>query len=244
MTRVLPLPAPARMSTGPSVVSTASRCCGLSWSRKDKCGTAPSSLIEFYRGSTIREGCPAIPIFSIAARIALHSSHGTHIAQKLPGINAQLVAIIPVKLDGVFAHALSRQWLGRLLEHGQRAGRELGRLAGFAAGLATLVVTQSAGAGIAQEGKWVVGAVAVLPLDVHAGACSQVHFDRLGIRPVTFSVSHDRSWVWGGHSCPPPLNLICFRAFDYCRTALDQLQKRRTRVSAPHRLVKDRLEFR
>src|SRR3954453_19623666 len=35
MTRVLPLPAPARMSTGPSVVSTASRCCGFSWSRKD-----------------------------------------------------------------------------------------------------------------------------------------------------------------------------------------------------------------
>src|SRR5213079_3107715 len=39
MTRVFPLPAPARMSTGPSVVSTASRCCGLSWERKDKKGT-------------------------------------------------------------------------------------------------------------------------------------------------------------------------------------------------------------
>src|SRR5882757_5825333 len=39
--RVLPLPAPARISTGPSVVSTASRCCGLSLSRKDKCKEAP-----------------------------------------------------------------------------------------------------------------------------------------------------------------------------------------------------------
>src|SRR6187397_3650618 len=29
ITRVLPLPAPARMRTGPSVVSTASRCCSL-----------------------------------------------------------------------------------------------------------------------------------------------------------------------------------------------------------------------
>src|SRR5689334_866220 len=29
MTRVLPLPAPARMSTGPSVACTASSCCGL-----------------------------------------------------------------------------------------------------------------------------------------------------------------------------------------------------------------------
>src|SRR5947207_13798889 len=29
MTRVLPLPAPARMSTGPSVASTSLSCCGL-----------------------------------------------------------------------------------------------------------------------------------------------------------------------------------------------------------------------
>src|SRR5579863_528612 len=52
MTRVLPLPAPARMSTGPSVVSTASRCCGLSWERKDK---ASRVLIEFYRTSSLRQ---------------------------------------------------------------------------------------------------------------------------------------------------------------------------------------------
>ena len=30
MTRVLPVPAPARISTGPRIVSTACRCCGLS----------------------------------------------------------------------------------------------------------------------------------------------------------------------------------------------------------------------
>src|SRR5882724_5111428 len=34
MTRVLPLPAPARISRGPSVVVTASRCGGLSFSKK------------------------------------------------------------------------------------------------------------------------------------------------------------------------------------------------------------------
>src|SRR5579872_5049639 len=39
MTRVFPLPAPARINTGPSVVSTASRCCGFSWSRKDNSET-------------------------------------------------------------------------------------------------------------------------------------------------------------------------------------------------------------
>src|SRR5438874_10181229 len=59
MTRVFPLPAPARMSTGPSVVSTASRCCGFSWERKDKEGTAPETLVEFYRivNATFCEDC-------------------------------------------------------------------------------------------------------------------------------------------------------------------------------------------
>src|SRR5712691_5687630 len=54
MTRVLPLPAPARISTGPLVVSTASRCCGFSWSRKDNAEVAPESMIEFYRGIATR----------------------------------------------------------------------------------------------------------------------------------------------------------------------------------------------
>src|SRR5437660_8197315 len=36
MTRVLPLPAPARISTGPWMVLTASRCWGLRSSRNDK----------------------------------------------------------------------------------------------------------------------------------------------------------------------------------------------------------------
>src|SRR5579864_4784789 len=44
MTRVFPLPAPARISTGPSVVSTASRCWGLSWSKKDNGPDASSKL--------------------------------------------------------------------------------------------------------------------------------------------------------------------------------------------------------
>jgi hypothetical protein len=47
MTRVFPLPAPARMSTGPSVVSTASRCCGLSLFRKDNAEVAPGEIFNF-----------------------------------------------------------------------------------------------------------------------------------------------------------------------------------------------------
>src|SRR5208337_718667 len=49
MTRVFPLPAPARMSTGPSVVSTASRCCGFNSSKNDKREWLRNALIEFYR---------------------------------------------------------------------------------------------------------------------------------------------------------------------------------------------------
>src|SRR5258708_31179559 len=40
MTRVFPDPAPARIITGPSVCRTASRCSGLSFSRKGIGGTA------------------------------------------------------------------------------------------------------------------------------------------------------------------------------------------------------------
>ena len=50
MTRVLPLPAPARMSTGPSVVSTASRCSGFSWSKKDNADVSSELVVQFYRG--------------------------------------------------------------------------------------------------------------------------------------------------------------------------------------------------
>jgi hypothetical protein len=92
----------------------------------------------------------------------------TYIPQKLPGINAQFVAVIPMKLNGVFAHSLGRQGLGHLLEHRKRAGREFRPLAGLAARLAPLVVTKGAGTSIAQKGERVVRTVTVLPFDVQA----------------------------------------------------------------------------
>src|ERR1700686_1065022 len=48
MTRVFPLPAPARISTGPSTVSTASRCCGFSSSRNDKRELLPQKSVSKY----------------------------------------------------------------------------------------------------------------------------------------------------------------------------------------------------
>src|SRR5437867_13426384 len=50
MTRVLPLPAPARMRTAPSVASTASRCCGLSPANSGDSPVAGSTEPELLKG--------------------------------------------------------------------------------------------------------------------------------------------------------------------------------------------------
>jgi hypothetical protein len=120
------------------------------------CGSAESSLLQ-RKLSCLRGGSPGIAFFT-----------RTYIPQKLPGINAQFVAVIPMKLNGVFAHSLGRQGLGHLLEHRKRAGREFRPLAGLAARLAPLVVTEGAGTSIAQKGERVVRTVTVLPFDVQA----------------------------------------------------------------------------
>src|SRR5437879_3633475 len=55
--RVFPVPAPASTSTGPSVASTASRCCGLRSSRRFiECG--PARKIDSSRARAVRQiGC-------------------------------------------------------------------------------------------------------------------------------------------------------------------------------------------
>ena len=69
-------------------------------------GPAESSLLQ-RNLSCLFGGAQGVAFFTRA-----------NIPQKLPGINAHLVPIIPLKLDGVFAHALGRQRLCSLLEHG------------------------------------------------------------------------------------------------------------------------------
>jgi len=112
-----------------------------------------------------------------------------YIPQKLPGIEPELVAVVPLKFDCVLADRFRLGRLGGCLEHGQRPGRGFGRLPGLAAGFRAFFVTQSAGAGIAQEGKRVMRAMSVLPLDVHARAGGQAHFNRLGIRTGHHEIS-------------------------------------------------------
>ena len=106
----------------------------------------------------------------------------TPVAQELPGINSQLVPVVEVKFDGVFANAFRRSRFDGGLEHGQGSRRRFRRIAGLLVVLGSLLIAQSAGAGITQEWEGIVGMVAVFPLDVEAGAGSQVDFDRLRIR--------------------------------------------------------------
>src|SRR5207245_10844556 len=76
MTRVFPLPAPARMSTGPSVVSTASRCCGLSWERKDNDGNGSRVADCILQGNYFAVfGGMLPPTSSTAFATALFRSH-------------------------------------------------------------------------------------------------------------------------------------------------------------------------
>src|SRR5262249_10575829 len=55
MARVLPVPAPARISTGPSVVSAARRCSGFSSSRRVNIFSA-RSVVECTRNVSRRSG--------------------------------------------------------------------------------------------------------------------------------------------------------------------------------------------
>ena len=50
------------------------------------------------------------------------------------------------------------------------------------AGFASLIVTQSTGAGVPQERKWIVRTMTIFPLDVQSGAGGQIDSYRLGIR--------------------------------------------------------------
>ncbi len=90
--------------------------------------------------------------------------------------------IVPGEPNGVFADGLRGNGLGRGFKHGQHAGSEFGRLAGLATGFVAFFVAHGTGAGVAEIDEAVVRNVAVLPIDVDAGASGEVHFNRLGIR--------------------------------------------------------------
>src|SRR5271170_7880380 len=92
-----------------------------------------------------------------------------------------LVAVVPREADGILAHRLNFRGPRGSLEHRQRPGDRLQGIARLTAILLALFVAQSAGAGIPQERKAIDAVMAVLPLDVHAGAGSDIDFDGFGI---------------------------------------------------------------
>src|SRR5579872_4790454 len=102
-------------------------------------------------------------------------------AEQAPGINAEIVIVIPGKANGVFADALGGKRPGWGFIHRQHAGLQLLRLAGFAARFFALFVAHGAWAGVAEIDESIVRNVAILPLDVEACACGYVYLYRPGI---------------------------------------------------------------
>jgi len=91
-------------------------------------------------------------------------------AEEVPGVDAAGVAVFPMELDGVAADGLGAGGAGWGLVHLQQLrGFGLG-LAGLAALNLALFDAGGAGAGVAQPGEVPMAAVAVFPVDFHAGA--------------------------------------------------------------------------
>jgi hypothetical protein len=101
--------------------------------------------------------------------------------QIIPGIDAAGVTVIPGDIECISAYRLDLLGLGRFLVHGQQAGCLLGRFTGTAMVIVALFRAGGAGACVAQPLEAEVRVMAVVPLDVHSGTCSDIDFDRLGI---------------------------------------------------------------
>src|SRR3989441_8706871 len=97
-------------------------------------------------------------------------------AQVVVAVDAGGVAVGEIDLNGVVAYRRGGLGFGLGLEHGQHDGC---RCCAFGAGqggfFLAVVVTQSAGAVVAQIDKIVVARVAVSPGDIHACASRDVH---------------------------------------------------------------------
>ena len=126
------------------------------------------AALEFIESSRLRQGG--------AARFAL-----AEFAQVVPGIDPAGVAVIPGNVQRIFTHRLHFLGPGWLFVHRQQRGRLLGGLAGIAMVRVALFSAGGAGACVTQPLEGEVGAMAVVPLDVHPGAGGDVDFDGFGV---------------------------------------------------------------
>jgi hypothetical protein len=87
----------------------------------------------------------------LAAYRALDSAllAGTDFPQEPPGVNSEVMIVIPREADGVLAYAFRGMGLGRSFEHGQHAGSKFGGFARLAAGFVTLFVAHGTRTGVA-----------------------------------------------------------------------------------------------
>src|SRR5216684_4770247 len=162
ITLVLPLPAPARINTGPSTASAASRCRGLSWSSRF---TAFRFVTAW--GSLLLGGVHRHPAAGFTSAV---------FPQVVPGINPAGVPIIPVDVQRVPANRSHFVGPHRLFVHGQDGDRLLHRLSRFAIVAVPFLRARGAGTRIAQPLKAVVRAVIVLPHNIYPSAGGFVHF--------------------------------------------------------------------
>src|SRR3974390_2818254 len=99
------------MRTGPVAVSTASRCCGFNCERYDKSGFLGSGVRRSIRFASAGSSCTHQP-----APLAVLA--GTVLAQKLPRIDAVLMAVVPGEADTVLADGFHLGGPSQRLEHG------------------------------------------------------------------------------------------------------------------------------
>jgi hypothetical protein len=140
----------------------------------------------------------------------------THTPQKLPRINAQFMPIVPFEFQRVPAHRLRGNRLSGGLEHDQFSRPDLRRFPWLASSLTAFFVAQGARAGIAQEGKRVMGKMPILPLDFHPGPRLELNFDGLGVGGRHgFQYRRSRRWSFDVGRWPGPnTSATCPRACD------------------------------
>ncbi len=91
------------------------------------------------------------------------------------------MAVIPGDVQCIFSNRLDLFRACGLFVHGQQSVSWLGWLTRLAIVIIALFGAGSAGAGVAQPLEAIVRAMAVVPLNVHAGAGGDIDLDGFGI---------------------------------------------------------------
>src|SRR5450432_722793 len=105
----------------------------------------------------------------------------TMAAQIVPSVNAAGVAVVPVEADRVAADGGHNVRAGRGFVHRQQIHRLRFGLTRWAARVVAFLVAGGAGAGFPKPPETPGAAVAVLPVDLHAGALGLEHPDPCGV---------------------------------------------------------------